>query len=290
MANDKWYIFADKYGDSNPINSLNRKNMSDVLDYSGGDKKNVYCSSVYGTAMATDWYPTIAVSPVDTTEIKEGMSVIFRLKRSMKFGDLNGYNGMVSFCWVNPEATFMTSDESALPNSLHYSIYDTRKIIENNLPVNQKGGGYGPVIGSISTVYGISVTLFPDEGTSSNSVTPPSGSLHKGTTRVSYYKVSYKSVSGGVMNNDLVGYLPRSIDLSADTTLSINASFDEYHVYINGIKICDIPFYTGSNTDNFNNLKDECRFAMCAMGAWNSNVDFEIRNITSTKIAAWYNE
>lgn len=221
------------------------------------------------------------LSYLSEKKTQTAMSVCFRLKRDMAFGDLNGYNGMVSFCWTNSDATFMDVNNTAIPNSLHYSLYDSRTIIDRNLASNLRGGGYGTIIGSNNSVYGISVTLMPDEGDSPNSSTAPNNSIHKDTTRVSCYKVSYKKKANSNTIN-FKGYLPKSIDLAADPVVFINESFGKYHIYINGIKICDIPFENeNGESEDISSLIDECRFAMCVMGAWDSRVNFEVRNITS---------
>ena len=281
VNNNYWNIFADKYGSTNPIYALSRKYMDNVIYMADGDEKTLSCSTLSNSTVGTDWYPIIAVSPKRNMEIGEGMSVCFRLKRDMAFGDLNGYNGMVSFCWTNSDATFMDVNNTAIPNSLHYSLYDSRTIIDRNLASNLRGGGYGTIIGSNNSVYGISVTLMPDEGDSPNSSTAPNNSIHKDTTRVSCYKVSYKKKANSNMIN-FKGYLPKSIDLAADPVVFINESFGKYHIYINGIKICDIPFENeNGESEDISSLIDECRFAMCVMGAWDSRVNFEVRNITS---------
>ena len=295
MNNQYWTTIGDRY-DGN----FNSKSMN--IAVSGTENLNsVSCSipaapqNMYGS----EWYSVLSASPVTGGEIEklgigEGMSIIFRLKRTMKFGDLNGYNGMVSFCWAKASETVGYDDnslfgylrcirgdnqnaKSLIPYSLHHSLYN-RYVNGEQLP-----GGFGGFFGrpENSKLYGISVTLYPDEGTRSSGLSDPSGSLHEGTTRVSCFKLTYKTAVDAAVSESICGYLPKSVDLSADTTLFINSSFGKYHVYINGMKICDISMPNSSNsTNNINSLIDSCRFGMCAMGAWNSPVDFEIRNLT----------
>lgn len=249
-----------------------------------------------GTANSfDDWYHTVSATPDRDIILQgfhrnmlsnnKGLSIKFKLVGDMKFGNMNGYNGMVSFAFYTPNSAgeSMDNGKDIIPNNLHYSNY--MDVVGNYYTdISDKVGGLGTNLakGPYGTT-GFAITFYP-----------ASDGSDAGTKRCSYYRLckrlqfyeNYPDENSIYYENSIVseGYLDTPVDFSESCELKLNyagsLSDRGISLSLNG-ELIDYVYWNRFPESPVGFCYIPTRMSMAAMGAWDSSVAFRIETINN---------